>query len=479
MRKGLVLRKYKRNFLSIILCLLFSLFVVITMEQVVSADTEFVNSETEEIRSKINDAFNRAGIFDGYVQYNEKLKMFEVMGKFRTYDEFLYAYMIAQAYAGVTKVSPAYSIKHAVIIHTPIERCLPYVIIGKECPHIKKEKIEHTEYGAKIRAEIKGKNKIALVLGVSVFANNIPPIVGADNDGLLWGKYLENMGYKVFYLLNENATKQRVLETLEAIIENLKDGDTFVFVASSHGTPKNERGEVGIVLYDSGDLMRNRCAQLVPNEPHLQAAEKMCVLVKDSLSVERDILEKLRGKKITFIPILDACYSGDALRGYIGDVIKPEEVAPLDFYENRLRVMAPKSLGVFVSSSSGFRMSYSVGDVRALSIVRDNEEIVAVTEKGVKKLEKTDFEKQDILPQDIRFKPYSHGIFSFVVVNSLSKFKNEIVRTLDGTKDIINKESKKSCELTSSGKGIRIVRRCPEDGQQPIVLRVNLNEFAF
>uniref|UniRef100_A0A832GRB4 Uncharacterized protein n=1 Tax=Caldimicrobium thiodismutans TaxID=1653476 RepID=A0A832GRB4_9BACT len=124
-------------------------------------------------------------------------------------------------------------------------------------------------------------------------------------------------------------------------------------------------------------------------------------------------------------------------------------------------------------------MSYSVGDVRALSIVRDNEEIVAVTERGVKKLEKTDFEKQDILPQDIRFKPYSHGIFSFVVVNSLSKFKNEIVRTLDGTKDIINKESKKSCELTSSGKGIRIVRRCPEDGQQPIVLRVNLNEFAF
>lgn len=479
MKEWLVLRKYKGSLFSIISCLLWILIVNLAMGQLVIADTEFVHSEIEELRSKINDAFSRAGIFDGYVQYNEKLKMFEVMGKFRTYDEFLYAYMIAQAYAGVTKVSPAYSIKHAVIIHTPIERCLPYVIVGKECPHIKKEKIAQTEYGAKIRAESKGNNKIALVLGVSVFANNIPPIVGADNDGLLWGKYLESMGYKVFYLLNENATKQRVLETLEAIIENLKDGDTFVFVASSHGAPKNERGEVGIVLYDSGDLARNRCAQLVPNEPHLQAAEKMCVLVKDSLSVERDILEKFRGKKITFIPILDACYSGDALRGYLGDVIKAEEVAPLDFYESRLKVVAPKALGVFVSSSSGFRMSYSAGDVRALSIVRDNEEIVAVTEKGVKRLEKTDFEKQAIFHQDIRFRPYSHGVFSFIVINSMGKFKNEIVSTVEGTRDIINKESKKSCELASSGKGIRVVRRCPEDGQQPVVLKVNLNEFVF
>lgn len=251
-------------------------------------------TKESELIDRINQAFQRASIFDAYVQYDEKNKLFELKGKFRNYDEFLYAYMIAQVYAGVSKVSPAYSIKHAVIIHTPIEMCLPYVVMGKECPYWKKE----TKKGpiTKEKKEVvSGPDKYALVIGVSRFSSPINPVPGADSDAKIWGKYLESRGFKVTYLINENATKTKVKEALWDITSNLKDGDVFILFASSHGAPKNVDGEVGILLYDSGNLSQNRKINFYvpPSEPHLQAAEKMVVLVKDSLSLREDVLSLL------------------------------------------------------------------------------------------------------------------------------------------------------------------------------------------
>lgn len=475
MKRSLVLKKFRRITLVILPFFIIIAFIAITYNYVFSDQGL---EDIEDIRNQINEAFKKAGIFDGYVQYNEKIKMFEVMGKFRTYEEFLYAYMIAQVYAGVKKVSPVYSIKHAVIIHTPIEKCLPYVILGKPCPYVSKKDSDLQLDFKDIQDEQKGKRKIAVVIGISIFKNNgINPIVGADNDALLWGHYLEKMGYKVFYLINENATRKRVIDTIDTVVENLRDGDIFVLVASSHGAPKNERGEVGIVLYDSGEVSKHKCMAYVPAEPHLQAANKMCALVKDSLSIDRDVLSKLTARKVTFIPIIDACYSGDALRGYVGDVLKAEEVSPLDFYEARLRANAPKALGLFVSSANGFRLAYSTRDVRQISNVTDK--MIAVTERGLGRLviaEKVDMDRQT---NRIIFKPYSHGIFSFIVVNSLEENGNKIGKTVEMTRDIINRESKRVCELEGSGKAIRRVGECPEDGQQPVVLRINLDDFSF
>ncbi|BAU23096.1 hypothetical protein THC_0704 [Caldimicrobium thiodismutans] len=427
-------------------------------------------SQYDEVKDRINEAFNKAGIFEAYVQLDEKTRMYELKGKYRTYDEFLYAYMIAQAIAGVKNVSPVYSIKHAVIIHTPIERCLPYALLKKPCPHLaKKDYKEDSQAAKEIEKKLgeKPSNKYALVIGVSSFKNKqIPGVPGADNDALIWGKYLESEGFKVIYLLNENATKEKVNLAVDEIIKRMKENDIFVFFAASHGTPKKPDGEVGIVLYDSGDIQKGKvgCGYAPPNEPHLQAANKMCYLVKDSFSLKEGILDKLANKKVVFIPILDACYSGDALRSYLGEVIKSEEVAPLDFYEKRLREEAPASLYMVLSSSSGFRQAYGA-DVRSFT------EVEKVFKRSISEVP---FTAKDIKKES----ELAHGIFSFYFVNGLKLNEGYIARTYNQVKDIIDRESERVC-LKERGRSIRVISECPKGGQNPVLLRIRKEEFKF
>lgn len=475
--------------------LIFLIFLFIILVYPCSSETSSNNKEMELI-DQINRSFQKAGIFEAYIQYNEAIKMFELKGKFRTYDEFLYAYMIAQVHAGVKRVSPVYNIKHAVIIHTPIELCLPYAFLNLDCPYIDnktKQKVEKREIiNLLVDNKTNLNNKYALVLGISKFKNRgISSILGADNDALIWGKYLEDRGYQVVYLINEEGTKENVEKAIDMIISKLKDNDTFVFFASSHGVPKNEKGEVGIMLYDSGDITlrpENRCKiPLPPGEEHLQAAEKMCTLVKDSLSVEQSILKKLEGKKVNFIPIIDACYSGDALRGYLGDVIKSEEVAPLDFYEKRLRMFSPEALKMIVASSSGFRLSYSapLGVFAKNSIAvfkKDLSELPYSVEKVMKKGSGSSNQNNKEI-ENIKFVK-SHGIFSFYLVNALPENENKLVKALESVKDYINRDSEYICnnlDIREVDRTIRVVteRHCPKGGQNPIVLKIRKEEFSL
>lgn len=489
MRKLLSLIEFKSN-----VALIFLIFLIMVLVYPCFSET-FSNDKEMELIDQINQSFQKAGIFEAYVQYNEAIKMFELKGKFRTYDEFLYAYMIAQVHAGVKRVSPVYSIKHAVIIHTPIELCLPYAFLNLDCPYTDNKIKQRADRRETINLLIDNKtklyNKYALVLGISKFKNKeINSILGADNDALIWGKYLEDRGYQVVYLINEEATKENVEKAIEMIISKLNDNDTFVFFASSHGVPKNEKGEVGIMLYDSGDITlrpQNRCKiPLPPGEEHLQAAEKMCTLVKDSLSVEQSILKRLEGKRINFIPIIDACYSGDALRGYLGDVVKSEEVAPLDFYEKRLRMLSPEALKMVVASSSGFRLSYSAPlDVFAKNsktvFKRDFSELPYSVEKVIRK--SSGFSKQNNKEmENIKNFVKSHGIFSFYLVNALPENENKLVKALESVKDYINHDSEYICnniDIRGIDRTIRLIteRHCPKGGQNPIILKIRKEEF--
>lgn len=488
MRGLLHLIGFKLFKLSISLIFLFTVFIH-------DCFSETVSNKEIELVDQINQAFQKAGIFEAYVQYDEAIKMFELKGKFRNYDEFLYAYMIAQVYAGVKKVSPVYNIKHAVIIHTPIELCLPYAFLNLDCPYTVNKTKQKVDRKESINILVDNKTdinkKYALVLGISKFKNeNISSVLGADSDALIWGKYLEDRGYQVTYLINEEATKENVEKFIDTIISKLNENDTFVFFVSSHGVPKNEKGEVGIMLYDSGDINsrpQSSCrTPLPPGEEHLQAAEKMCTLVKDSLSIEQTILKKLEGKKVNFIPIIDACYSGDALRGYLGDVIKSEEVAPLDFYEKRLKVLSPEALKIVVTSSSGFRLSYSAPlDVFARSsrtvFKRDLSELPYSVERVVKRVSEAYTQSGKEIEKLKKFTK-SHGIFSFYLVNALPENENQLVKALESVRDYINSDSEYVCknvDVRGIDRTIRIVteRQCPKGGQNPIVLKIRKEEF--
>lgn len=489
----------------------------------------------EEV-DKINAALYAAGITKGYVIRD--LKGFIALeGTYRNYDEFLSAYFIAQAVAGVSKVNPAFNIVNANIVVRETEKCIAYVMSGditrcentipfslrKETPVISEipEKVpSKKKKSAKKKQEIVkvSPSKIALLVAVGKYKDpNIPPLGDAPiNDALLVKDILEKNGYKVHLLTNEEATKANVKNKITQIVEHeLKDGGTFFFYASTHGAPKNPYGETGIVLYDTEVVLAKgeACSTLkkaleVSNETITQSekeqepqlkeeksqskgmkifdwfkrdskkgeqrsdrevgepkikeetrakdegflgkfkeflkkqqqkeaaksrdiivtAQKMCHMLKNSITISEDILPLIESskKEIRFISSLDVCYSGMALKEVLG--LKK----PMDIYTNDPIVI--ENLGgvitkpfAYISSASGEELSM---------------------QKYFEEMKR------------------SHGVFTYYYYTSLPKYYNDINKTYSETKNVIKGESASVC------RNLRTVNqneRCNPEGQNPLV----------
>lgn len=447
---------------------------------------------SQDLRTKIDDEFRKAGIKDGYVQYSTKYHGYVLKGDYDTEQQFNLAYMIAQAMVGVRNVSPVYDITSAVIKTTTIEECFPYAINGESCPY-QNTKITINPSLAKYSH----RRKYALVIGISKF-EHVNPLSGGDNDAKLMTSYLKSHGYKVYKLINSQATQSNVFKDLSIILSKLKPGDTFVLFAASHGAPKDPQGETGVVLYDSTAVNNENstyCQKAPAQDPTIEAASKMCALVSHSLSLDKDVLPYLRGKNVKFVAILDTCYSGDALRGYLGDV-PAEYVAPADFYDKVLEEKAPKSLVAFVSATSGFRESWGgpVGysepyfsrafEIPASRFILSNRSIYDISNRSLNS------KGAKNLPNEV-----NDGAFSLFFVNALKKSNGDLDYAYKFSKPYIddvsykmcllaNKASSRSIGVTSksqktASKTVSPVLTCPPGGQNPMLLLVHGKDFNF
>lgn len=129
--------------------------------------------------------------------------------------------------------------------------------------------------------------------------------------------YLEQNGYKAILLIGP--TVSRIRSVLTEIFSNLKNGDTFVFYAASHGVPE-PNGETGVVLSDtswkgSRDKIIQSCKVPASQDILSKQAADYCGILKNALSVKKDIIDPLNELGITNLNvaiILDTCFSAGA-----------------------------------------------------------------------------------------------------------------------------------------------------------------------
>jgi hypothetical protein len=162
----------------------------------------------------------------------------------------------------------------------------------------------------------------ALVIGIDQYEHLPYPLEGCVNDAVVLSRLLEtSFGFPrsaVVTLLDEQATRDRVLSELDALVEATEADDVVVVTYSGHGSQMTDREgdepdgmDETIVPHDSGrDPFENR--DITDDELYV----RLLALTRATPSVSA---------------IFDCCHSGSVLRDAFGDRVRwvPEDRRPV------------------------------------------------------------------------------------------------------------------------------------------------------
>ncbi|MDO9105804.1 MAG: caspase family protein [Methylovulum sp.] len=259
---------------------------------------------------RISRLIKKAGVIDGFVGYDESGRI-KLKGTYLNEEQVDVAFMIALTVVGASSmdISPI----------TPRDL--------KEIKMVKSYTLTDRLY------ERKG-DKYALLVGVSKFKNhigsklNIGPIQTAVNDVESIAEKLKRNGFKkenIRSLKDEDATKNNILKAMRDLESKAKPNDSVVFYISTHGTPPDTFGKMGVIPYDmEAKILDNRTetvqelANKIPKDD--SGDEKIIEIVKDRIASLKtaisfddiqDFITSIKTDK--FIAIFDTCYSGSAL----------------------------------------------------------------------------------------------------------------------------------------------------------------------
>lgn len=171
-------------------------------------------------------------------------------------------------------------------------------------------------------------DKYALLIGVSTFADSsIGKIQTAVKDVEVLKKSLQESGFKkIVTLTDKDATKNRILDEMRQLQGQVNSpNDSVVLYISTHGTPPDTFGKMGIFPYDiKAEILDKRSATVqeqatkisteeIGDDAIIQIAKKRFNSLKTAVSFD-DIQDFVTGVKTDkFVTILDTCYSGSAL----------------------------------------------------------------------------------------------------------------------------------------------------------------------
>lgn len=134
-------------------------------------------------------------------------------------------------------------------------------------------------------------NKFAVVIGINNYVA-WPPLECAVNDAISIKHFLNNQGYRVITLLDKEATRANILETLGYELPRLANrGDSVLVYFAGHGYTES--------LRDGGQE-----GYIVP----IDAGRADCFLSAISMRQLRSITQRIKSKHILFL--MDSCYSG-------------------------------------------------------------------------------------------------------------------------------------------------------------------------
>lgn len=159
----------------------------------------------------------------------------------------------------------------------------------------------------------------ALCVGIDKYRDR--PLEGCVNDTNAWGRVLEDLGFSVSYLRNEQATNRRIQDALRELIASASPGDVLAFQYSGHGTQLGD---------DNGDEDDGYDEAFVPVDYHRGE-----LLLRDDV-IAKAIEALPDGATLTLF--MDCCHCGTNSR------FAPAMRA-VETQTDRVRYMPPELLG--------------------------------------------------------------------------------------------------------------------------------------
>ena len=141
-----------------------------------------------------------------------------------------------------------------------------------------------------------GTRRKAVCVGINKYPT--APLNGCVADAELWAQTLENLDFETRILTDDQATREGILNALEALVAGGQPGDVLVFQFAGHGTQVKDL---------DGDEDDDRDEALCP----VDIAEGRFVIDDDIWAV----LGKLTAG-VNLTVFLDCCHSGSATRAF-------------------------------------------------------------------------------------------------------------------------------------------------------------------
>jgi hypothetical protein len=185
------------------------------------------------------------------------------------------------------------------VLHDSGEKIAVSVTEGKGRNAAMFQVYEQKARGGERSGESRGGSKKALCIGIDAYRTK--PLRGCVNDARAWAKALERMGFSSELMLNQAATKNKILDGIRQLVENSRSGDVLVIQYSGHGTQVPDRGTL-----DESDGLDEA---LVPVD-----VEQRGFVVDDDLAVICNGIPE--GVNVTFF--MDCCHSGTITRLFAG-----------------------------------------------------------------------------------------------------------------------------------------------------------------
>jgi len=146
--------------------------------------------------------------------------------------------------------------------------------------------------------------KKAVCVGINDYPGISNDLKGCVNDANDWANLLEFSGFQIDKILDEQATKQNILNALDDLVTNATSGDQIVFTYSGHGTSVADTSGDEIDGYDEALYVYDG------------------ILLDDEL---RTIIKKLN-PDVHMAVISDSCFSGTVTRVLNTDAVKPRYI---------------------------------------------------------------------------------------------------------------------------------------------------------
>ncbi len=279
---------------------------------VASDPGESVRKVNLEDCERISRLIKKAGVAGGFVGYDKSGRL-KLKGSYQNENELDLAYMTALTVVGTSSME-----------------------ISKVTPRDLQEIRLVKSY---VPQQISGKNgdKYALLVGVSEFKYprsqrnplGITPIESAVKDVESIEDALKKNGFKkenITSLKNEQATKSNILNAMREFEGKVTPSDSVVVYISTHGTPPNTFGKMGILPYDMKveildksatesvqDIVKNIANDDTGDNEIIGIVKKRVASLKTAVSFDniQDFITSIKTDKL--VAILDTCYSGSAL----------------------------------------------------------------------------------------------------------------------------------------------------------------------